>query len=48
VPAVASNYELDKGFCEYWNEGESATPLLWLDVQFITKGEILKFKPAKK
>jgi hypothetical protein len=42
LPAVASNYEVDKGFSEYWIDGECANPTPWLDVQFLTKGEILK------
>jgi len=43
LPAVATNYEVGKGFSEYWIDGESATPPPWFDVQFITKGETIKF-----
>jgi hypothetical protein len=43
LPAVATNYEVDKGFSEYWIDGESANPPPWFDVQFITKGETIKF-----
>ena len=46
LPAVATNYEVDKGFSEYWIEGECATPPPWLDVQFITKGETVKLENA--
>jgi hypothetical protein len=42
LPVVATNYEVDKGFSEYWIDGECATPPPWLDVQFITKGETIK------
>jgi hypothetical protein len=38
LPVVKTNYEVDKGFSEYWIEGETAEPAPWLDVQFITKG----------
>jgi len=42
LPAVATNYEVDKGFSEFWIDGECATPAPWFDLQFITKGETLK------
>jgi hypothetical protein len=42
LPAVATNYEVDKGFSEYWIDGECPDPMPWLDVQFITKGETIK------
>jgi len=35
---------VDKGFNEYWIDGESATSEPWLDVQFITKGETVKLE----
>jgi hypothetical protein len=44
LPAVATNYEVDKGFSEYWIEGETADPAPWLEVQFITKGNVIPFK----
>jgi hypothetical protein len=42
LPVVKSNYEVDKGFSEYWIEGESADPAPWFDVQFITKGDVIR------
>ena len=42
LPAVATNYEVDKGFSEFGIDGECATPPPWFDVQFITKGETIK------
>ena len=42
LPVVATNYKVDKGFSEYWIDGESANPPPWFDVQFITKGETIK------
>jgi hypothetical protein len=42
LPAVATNYEVDKGFSEFGIDGECADPAPWFDVQFITKGETLK------
>jgi hypothetical protein len=44
---VATNYEVDKGFSEYWIEGETADPAPWLEVQFITKGETTKIQSAQ-
>jgi hypothetical protein len=38
LPVVKTNYEVDKGFSDYWIEGEAADPAPWFDVQFITKG----------
>ena len=38
LPAVATNYAVDKGFSEFWIDGEVANPAPWFDVQFITKG----------
>jgi hypothetical protein len=46
MPAVAANYEVGKGFSEYWIVGECATPPPWFDVQFITQGEAVKFENA--
>jgi len=42
LPAVATNYEVDKGFSEYGIDGECPDPAPWFDLQFITKGETLK------
>jgi hypothetical protein len=42
LPAVPTNYEVDKGFSEFGIDGECATPPPWFDVQFITKGETIK------
>jgi hypothetical protein len=42
LPVVKSNYEVDKGFSEYWIEGEAADPAPWFDVQFITKGDVIR------
>jgi hypothetical protein len=33
---------VDKGFSEYWIDGQCANPAPWLNVQFITKGETIK------
>jgi hypothetical protein len=44
LPVVRQNYEVDKGFNEYWIDGESATSEPWLDVQLITKGETVKLE----
>lgn len=41
LPAVATGYEVDKGFSDYWIEGEAADPAPWFDVQFITKGKAI-------
>ena len=41
LPVVATNYEVDKGFSEYWIDGETADPAPWFDVQFITKGDVI-------
>ena len=41
-PAVATDYEVDKGFSEYWIDGECPDPAPWFDLQFITKGETVK------
>ena len=42
LPVVKSNYEVDKGFSEYWIDGQCANTAPWLNVQFITKGETIK------
>ena len=39
---MATNYEVGKGFSEYWIDGECATQPPWFDVQFITKGDTIK------
>jgi len=44
LPVVATNYEVDKGFSEYWIEGECAAPPPWFNVQFITKGNTTKLE----
>jgi hypothetical protein len=41
LPVVAINYEVDKGFSEFWIDAECGNPPPWLDVQFITKGETI-------
>ena len=41
LSVVATNYEVDKGFSDYWIEGETADPAPWFDVQFITKGDAI-------
>jgi hypothetical protein len=41
LPVVKTNYEVDKGFSEYWIDGEAADPAPWFDVQFLTKGETI-------
>jgi hypothetical protein len=41
LPVVATNYEVDSGFSDYWIQGDSADPAPWFDVQFITKGETI-------
>jgi hypothetical protein len=41
LPVVKTNYEVDKGFSDYWIEGEAADPAPWFDVQFLTKGETI-------
>ena len=46
LPAVASNYAVDKGLSEFRIEGACSTPAPWFDVQFITKGETLKLAAA--
>jgi len=46
LPAVATNYEVDKGFSEYWIDGECLDPVPWFDVQFITKGETITLDAA--
>mgnify|MGYP000571866001 CR=1 FL=1 len=44
LPAVATSYEVDKGFSEFWIEGRCANPPPWFNVQFITKGEVTKIE----
>jgi hypothetical protein len=44
LPVKRQNYDVDKGFSEYWIDGECATPAPWFDVQFITKGEVMSLK----
>ena len=41
LPVVATNYEVDKGFSDYWIDGETADPAPWLEVQFLTKGDVI-------
>jgi hypothetical protein len=48
LPVVKTNYEVDKGFSEYWIEGESADPAPWFDVQFITKGDVISVPGSTK
>ena len=48
LPVVATNFEVDSGFSEFWIDGEYATPPPWFNVQFITKGETIKFDPDEK
>ena len=42
LPVVRKDYEVDKGFNEFWIDGECPDPAPWFDPQFITKGETLK------
>ena len=46
LPVVLQDYAVDKGFSEFWIDGECGNPPPWLDVQFITKGETLKLPNA--
>jgi hypothetical protein len=47
LPVVATNFEVDNGFSEFWIDGDYAAPPPWFNVQFITKGETIKFNPAR-
>jgi hypothetical protein len=44
LPVEIRNYAVDKGFSEFWIDGQSGNPPPWLDVQFITKGETMEIK----
>jgi hypothetical protein len=44
LPVVQKDYAVDKGFSEFWIDGESGNPPPWLDVQFITMGEVNPLK----
>jgi hypothetical protein len=44
LPVVRQDYEVDKGFNEFWIDGECANPAPWFDAQFITKGEVIKIE----
>ena len=46
LPVERKDYEVDKGFNEFWIDGECANPAPWFDAQFITKGEAIPI-PAK-
>ena len=46
LPVLATNYQVDTGFSEYWIEGKCANPPPWFNVQFLTKGETIPFDPA--
>ena len=41
---MLQDYAVDKGFSEFWIDGECGNPPPWLDVQFITKGEVTKIE----
>ncbi len=47
LPVVRKDYEVDKGFNEFWIDGECATPAPWFDAQFITKGDVIEVPAAK-
>lgn len=40
LPVTLKDYAVDKGFSEFWIDGQSDNPPPWLDVQFISKGEV--------
>ena len=44
LPVVKTNFSVEKGFSEYWIDGECGNPPPWLDLQFITKGEAVKLE----
>jgi hypothetical protein len=44
LPVELKDYAVDKGFSEFWVDGQSGNPPPWLDVQFITKGETMEIK----
>jgi hypothetical protein len=46
LPVERKDYEVDKGFNEFWIDGECANPAPWFDAQFVTKGEAIPI-PAK-
>jgi len=43
-PVVLQDYDMNKGFSEFWIDGASGNPPPWLDLQFITKGEDTKIE----
>ena len=47
APAVLQDYAVDKGLSEFWIDGECGNPPPWLDVQFITKGDVIPLKKKK-
>ena len=44
LPVVLQDYAVDKGFSEFWIDGECGNPPPWLDVQFIAKGDVIPLK----
>ncbi|NBS53323.1 MAG: hypothetical protein EBS96_12085 [Spartobacteria bacterium] len=44
LPVVLQDYAVDKGFSEFWIDGECGNPPPWLDVQFIAKGAVIPLK----
>ena len=47
LPVVLQDYAVGKGFSEFWIDGECGNPPPWLDVQFITKGDVIPLKKEK-
>jgi hypothetical protein len=44
LPVELKDYEIDKGFNEFWIDGEASDPAPWFDVEFIAKGEVIPLK----
>jgi hypothetical protein len=41
LPAAQMDYEVDKGFSEFRIDGRCGSPPPWLDLQFITRGDVM-------
>ena len=44
LPVELKDYAVDKGFSEFWIDGEASNPAPWFDVQFMAKGDVTALK----
>jgi hypothetical protein len=45
LPVVQTDYAVDTGFSDFRIDGQCGSPPPWLDVQFITRGEVMPIRP---